>query len=224
MAPLVSKAIILALIVLAHLSIAHASDDEEQVRVVTYGSTIKLEHVPTAVRLHSHDVSYGSGSGQQSVTGFADTGDSNSFWVVKSAHHTPTRLAGQPVKCGDWIRLQHLNTHKNLHSHQHRAPMNADNEVSAYALQKEGRWADGDTADNWVVDCLTRNSVQWVRFEQVRFRHQETGRWLAADSRLKFREPIPGQLQISASSRKNSNTVWKTNEGFYYAPPKAKSA
>lgn len=48
---------------------------------VTYGSVIKLMHEKTKHRLHSHDVPYGSGSGQQSVTGFPEGDDSNSYWV-----------------------------------------------------------------------------------------------------------------------------------------------
>ena len=48
---------------------------------ITYGSVIKLMHEKTKFRLHSHDVPYGSGSGQQSVTGFPDVDDSNSYWV-----------------------------------------------------------------------------------------------------------------------------------------------
>jgi hypothetical protein len=36
---------------------------------VTCGSMIKLRHLATSFRLHSHQVAYGSGSGQQSVTG-----------------------------------------------------------------------------------------------------------------------------------------------------------
>ncbi|KAL0463978.1 UNVERIFIED_CONTAM: Stromal cell-derived factor 2-like protein [Sesamum latifolium] len=49
---------------------------------ITYGSVIKLMHERTKFRLHSHDVPYGSGSGQQSVTGFPDVDDSNSYWVA----------------------------------------------------------------------------------------------------------------------------------------------
>jgi dolichyl-phosphate-mannose--protein O-mannosyl transferase len=48
---------------------------------VTYGSVVKLMHEKTKHRLHSHDVAYGSGSGQQSVTGFPEGDDSNSYWV-----------------------------------------------------------------------------------------------------------------------------------------------
>ena len=69
---------------------------------VTCGTVLKLIHVDTSVRLHSHDVKYGSGSGQQvvshtalqyyrvlctqSVTGVANADDVNSYWVVKGKH------------------------------------------------------------------------------------------------------------------------------------------
>lgn len=46
---------------------------------------IKLKHAATGYDLHSHEISYGSGSGQQSVTGFKDTSDANSLWVVRGA-------------------------------------------------------------------------------------------------------------------------------------------
>lgn len=51
------------------------------VEQITYGTVLKLMHEKTKFRLHSHDVPYGSGSGQQSVTGFANVDDSNSYWV-----------------------------------------------------------------------------------------------------------------------------------------------
>lgn len=51
----------------------HDHDDHHSAgqEMVTCGSMIKLRHVPTGFRLHSHQVAYGSGSGQQSVTGVA---------------------------------------------------------------------------------------------------------------------------------------------------------
>ena len=71
---------------------------------VTCGTVLKLIHIDTNVRLHSHDVKYGSGSGQQvpsrehtvlhnywvlctqSVTGVTHADDVNSYWVVKGKH------------------------------------------------------------------------------------------------------------------------------------------
>lgn len=52
--------------------------------LVTCGSALKLFNVDYKVRLHSHDVKYGSGSGQQSVTGITIPEDINSHWVIKA--------------------------------------------------------------------------------------------------------------------------------------------
>lgn len=55
---------------------------------VSCGSNIKLQHVATGYRLHSHEVSYGRGSQQQSVTGYPTGDDGNSMWIV---HGTKVR-------------------------------------------------------------------------------------------------------------------------------------
>ena len=52
-------------------------------RQVTCGSTVKVQHTATGHLLHSHDITYGSGSGQQSITGFPGGDDANSYWIVR---------------------------------------------------------------------------------------------------------------------------------------------
>ncbi|KAI8002156.1 Stromal cell-derived factor 2-like protein [Camellia lanceoleosa] len=46
---------------------------------------LKLMHEKVKVWLHSHEVPYGYGSGQQSVTGFPVVDDSNSYWVLRES-------------------------------------------------------------------------------------------------------------------------------------------
>lgn len=46
----------------------------------------------------------------------------------------------EPVKCGDVIRLQHLATKRNLHSHLFQSPISRNQEVSAF-----GENGNGDT-------------------------------------------------------------------------------
>lgn len=61
-------------------SITVVPSRSETVSHVTCGSVIKLENESkTGVRLHSHDIKYGSGSGQQSVTA-VENQDTNSYW------------------------------------------------------------------------------------------------------------------------------------------------
>ena len=50
---------------------------------MTCGSVVKLQNIHHKIRLHSHDVKYGSGSGQQSVTGTDVKEDVNSHWALK---------------------------------------------------------------------------------------------------------------------------------------------
>lgn len=57
-------------------------------KYVTYSSILKLMNVHNDVRLHSHDIKYGSGSGQQSVTGTETKEDNNSHWIIKEATGT----------------------------------------------------------------------------------------------------------------------------------------
>ncbi|KAJ6745363.1 MIR MOTIF GLYCOSYLTRANSFERASE 39-LIKE PROTEIN-RELATED [Salix koriyanagi] len=80
-------------------------------------------HEKTKYRLHSHDVPYGSGSGQQSVTGFPNVDDANSYWPGKNAKQ------GDSIGTGAIIRLQHMKTRKWLHSHLHASPISGNLEV-----------------------------------------------------------------------------------------------
>jgi dolichyl-phosphate-mannose--protein O-mannosyl transferase len=196
---------------------AAASDGDGQLEVVTYGSIMKMEHVESGYRLHSHKLAYGSGSGQQSVTAFPDAGDVNSYWIVKQAHQAPRIASGTVVRCGDTVRFQHLQTGFNLHSHLHRAPMTSDYEVSAYAAvvgDTPDRWNDGDTGDNWILQCEDASS-EWKRFARVSFKHVDTGYFLSSSRRNVFSDPIPNQLQVCGTKRKSRDSYWKTNEGIF---------
>lgn len=189
---------------------------------VTFGSVLKLQHIPSGYRLHSHSLPYGQGSGQQSVTGMHHAGDSNSYWVVKNAHGTDAPASSSPVRCGDRIRFQHLNTNKNLHSHLHHAPMNHDYEVSAYAVDGESVWKQGDSGDNWLLQCdRTKEGEPWPRGQKFRLKHADTGAYLSASERLKYGDPIAGQLHVSARRWSNADCYWQAAEGFFLAEKEA---
>lgn len=193
------------------------SDSDHKVDIVTYGSVIKLEHIPTGYRLHSHKISYGGGSGQQSVTCHSSTGDSNSFWTVKGEFEKPRVKQGVRVKCGDIVRFQHLNTGKNLHSHLHKSPLTRDKEVSAYAVGERDVWNDGDSGDNWEIICEDDGDF-WKRFQSVSLRHVDAMNYLDSSRNNVFSNPISGQLQVAGASKNTKNSKWRTNEGIYFAP------
>lgn len=132
---------------------------------VTCGSVIKLANGNYHVRLHSHDVKYGSGSGQQSVTGTETGEDVNSYWAVKGLTDKPCQR-GVPIECGASVRLEHLQTKKNLHSHLFSSPLSGNQEVSAF-----GKDGEGDTGDNWNVIC---SGDYWERGSNMRLKHTDT--------------------------------------------------
>ena len=65
------------------VAVAHAYD--EGFEAVTCGSAIKLYNRASGLRLHSHTVPYGGGSGQNSVTAVDVSEDPNSYWTVQAS-------------------------------------------------------------------------------------------------------------------------------------------
>ena len=86
---------------------------------VTCGSAVRLVHVESNFKLHSHPINWGSGSKQQSVTGLAGETDAGGLWLVKDAQEADAtcHATAEPVRCGSVVRLEHVATEKNLHSH-----------------------------------------------------------------------------------------------------------
>uniref|UniRef100_A0A8C5MMI8 Stromal cell derived factor 2 like 1 n=1 Tax=Leptobrachium leishanense TaxID=445787 RepID=A0A8C5MMI8_9ANUR len=142
-----------------------AAEDSHDAEFVTCGSVVKLLNTRHNVRLHSHDVKYGSGSGQQSVTGVEASDDVNSYWRIRGKIDGDC-VRGEPIKCGQAIRLTHVNTGKNLHTHHFSSPLSNNQEVSAF-----GDDGEGDDLDAWIVQC---SDTLWEREDSVRFKHVGT--------------------------------------------------
>ena len=175
---------------------------------VTCGSVLKLMNVNSGIRLHSHDIKYGSGSGQQSVTGTDKQEDVNSYWQIGPKTDEQCER-GQPIKCGSIIRIQHLQTKKNLHSHHFPSPLSHNQEVSAF-----GQNGDGDTGDNWQILC---GGTNWEMNSNVRFKHVDTEMYLSSSGHV-YGRPIQGQMEIIASSYSDSSAYWIAKEGIFVKP------
>ncbi|XP_008995428.1 stromal cell-derived factor 2 isoform X1 [Callithrix jacchus] len=207
--------------------------------VVTCGSVVKLVNTRHNVRLHSHDVRYGSGSGQQSVTGVTSVDDSNSYWRIRGKTATVCER-GTPIKCGQPIRLTHVNTGRNLHSHHFTSPLSGNQgigssssgsfllvltqcaslggagchfswtqEVSAF-----GEEGEGDYLDDWTVLC---NGPYWVRDGEVRFKHSSTEVLLSVTGE-QYGRPISGQKEVHGMAQPSQNNYWKAMEGIFMKP------
>uniref|UniRef100_A0A803YK96 Stromal cell derived factor 2 like 1 n=1 Tax=Meleagris gallopavo TaxID=9103 RepID=A0A803YK96_MELGA len=201
---------------------------------VTCGSVLKLLNTRHSVRLHSHEVKYGSGeicavpaasvpffslegaiprstgtgSGQQSVTGVEASDDANSYWRVRGKADGSCQR-GTPVKCGQAIRLTHVNTGKNLHTHHFPSPLSNNQEVSAF-----GDDGEGDDLDIWIVQC---SGTHWEREDAVRFKHVGTEVFLSITGE-QYGHPIRGQREVHGMPTANHHNYWKAMEGVFIKP------
>ncbi|KAG1444457.1 hypothetical protein G6F56_010289 [Rhizopus delemar] len=147
----------------------------------------------------------GSGSGQQSVTGFPESDDANSLWIVRAAFGNVCER-GEPVPCGSTIRLKHANTKGYLHSHLHSSPLSRQQEVSCF---------DGnDDGDDWKVEC---SGTHWLREEPVQLVHKQTSTYLTGSESHTFGQPIPGQIEIATYKSASKHSRWVAQEGIYFA-------
>ncbi|CAG0882161.1 unnamed protein product [Darwinula stevensoni] len=91
-----TPAIVFSLMIVSLELVKHCQGLNTQ--VVSCGSVMKLVNVAYKMRLHSHDVKYGSGSGQQSVTATEVKEDVNSHWVVMGTKTKPCQR-GSVIIC-----------------------------------------------------------------------------------------------------------------------------
>ncbi|KAG7481037.1 hypothetical protein MATL_G00062520 [Megalops atlanticus] len=181
---------------------------ETEVSYVTCGSLVKLLNTRHNVRLHSHDVKYGSGSGQQSVTGVEAADDANSYWRIREKPNSMCQR-GAPIRCGQAIRITHMKTGRNLHSHHFSSPLSNNQEVSAF-----GENGEGDDLDVWTVQC---SGTYWERDEAVRFKHKGTEVFLSVTGE-QYGHPIRGQREVHGMSSPSHHNYWRVMEGVFIQP------
>ncbi|XP_064602855.1 protein O-mannosyl-transferase 2-like isoform X1 [Liolophura sinensis] len=120
---------------------------------VAYGSKVTLKHQKTGGGyLHSHYHLYPEElpPRQQQITTYTHK-DDNNYWIIKKFDVEPTE-EDKPefVTNGDYVRLEHFATRRNLHSHREPAPITKRHyQVSAYGVN-----GTGDANDVWIVDIV----------------------------------------------------------------------
>ncbi|KAL4320320.1 hypothetical protein GQ457_18G003100 [Hibiscus cannabinus] len=174
---------------------------------ITYGTVLKLMHEKTKIRLHSHEVPYGSGSGQQSVTGFPNVDDSNSYWIVRPEPETSAKQ-GDSIPDGAIIRLQHMRTRKWLHSHLFQSPISGNLEVSCFGGESES-----DTGDYWRL-IIEGDGKTWKQDQRIRLQHIDTSGYLHSHDK-KYSRIAGGQQEVCGVREKRAGSVWLAAEGVY---------
>ena len=162
----------------------------------------------------SSEINWGSGSGQQSVTSTLDSDKKESLWLVNNPDGMAECETGEVINCNSILRLQHLSTGKNLHSHSFRSPLTGQQEVSGFGAE-----GTGDISDNWQLLCETSANKSWEVGSPFRLKHVDTGKFLASSSQSKFTNqncpncPIVGQLEVAATSKMGEGSRWVVQRG-----------
>jgi hypothetical protein len=146
---------------------------------------------------------------------------------IRKGQNATACTSGEPIRCDEVIRLTHVKTKKNLHSHDIAAPLTRHSfEVSGFG----GDDGLGDAGVNWRIDCLRRKGAEsesefWRSDTLVRFNHVDTGRWLSSSTKTKFNQincpncPIIGDLEVSASRDKSEavfyGSIFRADDGIY---------
>mmetsp|Transcript_41327 Transcript_41327/g.104208 ORF Transcript_41327/g.104208 Transcript_41327/m.104208 type:complete len:217 (-) Transcript_41327:76-726(-) len=196
------------LVVLLAFQLALAQEeDSDALNYVTCGSLIKLKHVSTEARLHSHNVNYATGSRQQSVTGLKSAADPGSFWTIREPFGENQCIQGTPIKANDKIRLFHAASGKFLHSHLHSSPITRYQEVSCF-----GGESQSNSGDDWIV---VLKDPYWMQESKIRLEHADTHSFLHCTDNA-YPQPIEGQLEVAARPRRSADNLWVAGEGIFF--------
>uniref|UniRef100_A0A8D0FTA9 Protein O-mannosyl-transferase 2 n=1 Tax=Strix occidentalis caurina TaxID=311401 RepID=A0A8D0FTA9_STROC len=140
---------------------------------LAYGSVVTMKNLRMAGGyLHSHWHLYpeGIGARQQQVTAYLHK-DLNNLWIIKK-HDLDT--AGiqwsKHWQLSEWLKPK---TSRNLHSHQHEAPLTRKHfQVTGYGIN-----GTGDSNDFWRIEVVGRKTGKLIKVlrSQIRLTHVATG-------------------------------------------------
>lgn len=221
------KSLLLLFVAAWSLMLAQSKSGDEEM-AVTCGSVIKILSAEANCYLSSEERQLGAGSGQQIVTFQKSKGTQNTLWHVRPANHgkeseteypdEATCQLAEPIPCNTAIRLTHLTTQKNLHSHGVPSPMSKQQEVTAFG-SGDGK---GDGGDDWIVRCVSPKAKFWKRGEPFHLFHRDTSKYLGTSKKLEFNQntcghqcPIMGHFEAFGRGANDQFTILQVEQGIH---------
>jgi hypothetical protein len=130
-------------------------------KIIRYGDKVQLLHKETFRALNSHSDKYGESQRSKINARDYGNGDHWQLWIVKGKHKRGDRWNcsfGEPVKNGDVIRLENVQTKENLTtSRKYPAPITREN----VEVGTEGSDGLGSSADNWEIQVQGGSEWKW---------------------------------------------------------------
>ena len=195
-------------------------------KTITYGSSLRIQNSITKYYLSSFGMNWSTGSGLQIVTAVQSDKELNSLFTIKEGENYPTKINGDPVLCGDIIRLEHIGTGKNLHSHDFKSFVTNSQEACAF-----GEDGNGDVNDNFRISCYKQNDNDLITGKTEFFlQHVPTQNWLYINYKTSMYDdrncrgcPIRGQREVSLTTKKDKQCLWKVIGGIIFSSEKEQS-
>ena len=195
-------------------------------KTITYGSSLRIQNSITKYYLSSFGMNWSTGSGLQIVTAVQSDKEINSLFTIKEGENYPTKINGDPVLCGDIIRLEHIGTGKNLHSHDFKSFVTNSQEACAF-----GEDGNGDVNDNFRISCYKQNDNDLITGKTEFFlQHVPTQNWLYINYKTSMYDdrncrgcPIRGQREVSLTTKKDKQCLWKVIGGIIFSSEKEQS-
>ena len=192
-------------------------------KTITYGSSLRIQNVITKYHLSSFGMNWSTGSGLQIVTAVQSDKDLNILFTIKEGDTYPTKINGDPVLCGEVIRLEHIITGKNLHSHDFKSFVTNSQEACAF-----GEDGNGDVNDNYRITCYKQEDNDLITGKTEFFlQHVPTEKWLYINYKTSMYNdnncrgcPIRGQREVSLTDKKDKQCLWKVIGGIIFSSEK----
>lgn len=175
-------------------------------KAICYGTFIRLQHINTKLRLHSHGINYHGGSKQQEITGY-HIKDDNDWFIIKPAANNKAKI-GDVIKNGTIIRLQHWLTLKYLHSKEGiQSPILKQQEVNGF--DKEN-----DTDNDWILFIKNKpkndRKTEWIIGQTINLFHFNSQGTLHSHKH----NLVTGskQQEVTVFDKRDSNDDWMVED------------
>jgi dolichyl-phosphate-mannose--protein O-mannosyl transferase len=137
----------------------------------------------------------------------------STLWWLHGSHHKNCTTA-QPVRCGETVRLSHVATKRNLHTHNEKSSLSRQQEITAWGDNYEG-----DGGDDWIVKCA---GEFWKRNGDFRLWHRDTQRHLGGATTVAYTEkncgaecPIMNHLEAFGRQGADEYSVFQVDRGLF---------
>ncbi|KAF7269385.1 hypothetical protein GWI33_017588 [Rhynchophorus ferrugineus] len=185
---------------------------------VAYGAIVTLKnHRTGGGYLHSHFHLYpeGIGARQQQITTYTHKDDNNK-WIIKK-FNTEEVKGVEIVKSGDLVRLEHIATRRNIHSHKEQGPITKKH----YQVTGYGENGLGDANDVWrvvVQDGKDGSEVTAVR-SKLKFVHYLQSCVLTTTGKQLPKWAYEQQEVTCNPNLRDSNSLWNVEENIFEKLP-----